>query len=85
MGSGVHLSQIGVKIEKLENHDDIDRFAKTVILILIVIFRFDMNIGKPYRFEKPSKLFKTHMSNVQNPVDIPLYWLVDRDPYNGLL
>ena len=26
-----------------------------------------------------------HLSNVQNPVDIPLYWLVDRDPYNGLL
>ena len=25
-----------------------------------------------------------HLSNVQNPVDIPLYWLVDRDPYNGL-
>ena len=25
-----------------------------------------------------------HVSNVQNPVDIPLYWLVDRDPYNGL-
>ncbi len=25
------------------------------------------------------------MSNVQNPVDIPLYWLVNRDPYNGLL
>ena len=28
---------------------------------------------------------KTQLSNVQNPVDIPLYWLVDRDPYNGLL
>ena len=26
-----------------------------------------------------------HLSNVQNPYDIPLYWLVDRDPYNGLL
>ena len=25
------------------------------------------------------------LSNVQNPVDIPLNWLVDRDPYNGLL
>ncbi len=25
------------------------------------------------------------MSNVQNPVDIPLNWLVDRDPYNGVL
>ncbi len=23
--------------------------------------------------------------NVQNPVDIPLYWWVNRDPYNGLL
>ncbi len=23
------------------------------------------------------------MSNVQDPVDIPLYWLVDRDLYNG--
>ena len=26
-----------------------------------------------------------HLSNVQNPVDIPLYWLVNRDPYTGLL
>ncbi len=25
-----------------------------------------------------------HLSNVENPVDLPLYWLVDRDPYNGL-
>ena len=24
------------------------------------------------------------MSSVQNPYDIPLYWLVNRDPYNGL-
>ena len=24
------------------------------------------------------------LSNVQNPYDIPLYWLVYRDPYNGL-
>ena len=29
--------------------------------------------------------FSSHLSNVQNPVDIPLYWLVDRDPYTGLL
>ena len=26
-----------------------------------------------------------HLSNVGNPVDIPLYWLVNRDPYYGLL
>ena len=25
------------------------------------------------------------MSNVENPVDIPLYWLVNGDSYNGLL
>ena len=25
------------------------------------------------------------MSSDENPVDIPLYWLVNRDPYNGLL
>ena len=25
------------------------------------------------------------LSSVENPVDIPLYWLVNRDPYNGLL
>ena len=25
------------------------------------------------------------VSYVQNPVDIPLYWLFNRDPYNGLL
>ena len=24
-------------------------------------------------------------ANVQNPVDIPVYWLFNRDPYNGLL
>ena len=27
----------------------------------------------------------TQMSNPQNPCDIPLYWLVHRNPYNGLL
>ena len=32
--------------------------------------------------ESNGNCFKIH---VQNPVDIPLYWLVDRDPYNGLL
>ena len=26
-----------------------------------------------------------HVTNVQNPYDIPLYWLVFRDPQNGLL
>ena len=25
------------------------------------------------------------MSNAQNPYDIPLYWLINRDPYHGLL
>ena len=25
------------------------------------------------------------LSSVQDPYDIPLYWLVNRDPYNGLL
>ena len=25
------------------------------------------------------------MSSIQNPYDIPLYWLVNRDPYIGLL
>ena len=30
-------------------------------------------------------LCSCHLSNVQNPVDIPLYWLVYRDPYNGLV
>ena len=25
------------------------------------------------------------MCSDENPVDIPLYWLVNRDPYNGLL
>ncbi len=25
------------------------------------------------------------LSNVQNPYDIPLYWLVPRDPYIGIL
>ena len=27
----------------------------------------------------------THLSNAQNPYDIPLHWLINRDPYNGLL
>ena len=26
-----------------------------------------------------------HMNSDQNPCDIPLYWLVNRHPYNGLL
>ena len=26
-----------------------------------------------------------HLSNAQNPSDIPLYCLVNRDPYNGLI
>ena len=26
-----------------------------------------------------------HLSNAQNPYDIPLYWLINRDPCNGLL
>ena len=26
-----------------------------------------------------------NMSSDENPVDIPLYWLVNRDPYSGLL
>ena len=26
-----------------------------------------------------------NVSNVHNPVDIPLYWLFNRDPYNGFL
>ena len=26
-----------------------------------------------------------HLHNVQNPYDIPFYWLVYRDPCNGLL
>ena len=33
-----------------------------------------------HHFGYPAVSF--HMSNVQNPVDIPLYCLVDRDPYN---
>ena len=28
---------------------------------------------------------KKQVSNVQNSYDIPSYWLVNRDPYNGLL
>ena len=35
-----------------------------------------VNMSKPGGFK---------MSNVQNPVDIPLYWLVNRDPHSGLL
>ncbi len=30
-------------------------------------------------------VYASYMSSVQNPVDIPLYWLVNGDPYNGLL
>ena len=28
---------------------------------------------------------RKHLSSVQNPYDIPLYWLVQRDPYIGIL
>ena len=41
--------------------------------------------GKLIIYKAGSFNTATHVSNVQNPVDIPLYWLVDRDPYNGLL
>ena len=41
--------------------------------------------GKLFIYKTGSFNTATHVSNVQNPVDIPLYWLVDRDPYNGLL
>ncbi len=42
-------------------------------------------------FSNPSytvltKIFQlNHLSSDQKPCDIPLYWLVYRDPYNGLL
>ena len=31
------------------------------------------------------KVLNSSEQRQQNPVDIRLYWLVDRDPYNGLL
>ena len=31
------------------------------------------------------ELWKKDLSSDENPVDIPLYWLVNRDPYIGLL
>ena len=30
-------------------------------------------------------LASNKMSSDENPVDIPLYWLVNKDPYIGLL
>ena len=30
-------------------------------------------------------LFKKEVSSVKTPYDISLYWLVYRDPYNGLV
>ena len=29
--------------------------------------------------------FQTLLSHEKNPYSFPLYWLVNRDPYNGLL
>ena len=31
------------------------------------------------------QMWKTHLSHEKNPYYFPLYWLVNRDPYNGLL
>ncbi len=31
------------------------------------------------------KSLPVQVSSDENPVDIPLYWLVNRDPYNGLV
>ena len=36
-------------------------------------------------FQKMSALFPTHLSHEKNPYYFPLYWLVNKDPYNGLL
>ena len=48
------------------------------------VFFFDFGrVLRAWSLEHLSLHF--HLSNVQNPVDIPLYWLVDRDPYNGSL
>ena len=34
---------------------------------------------------KANDFSETYLSSDENPVDIPLYWLVNRDPYIGLL
>ena len=34
---------------------------------------------------KEKKIPKTDMSHEKKPSYFPLYWLVNRDPYNGLL
>ena len=40
--------------------------------------------GRKFRKHLPGENHN-HVSNVQNPVDIPLYWLFNRDSFNSLL
>ena len=44
-----------------------------------------MIFNTPHESIPKTKKNEVKMSNVKNPVDIPLYWLVNRDPYIGLL
>ncbi len=52
-------------------------------------FQMRFKTIRPFRFWHPKTNLqviqkKTDMSSDQNPSDIPLYWLVDRDPYSSL-
>ena len=50
-----------------------------------------MNLGSIYLEVKVndiyhiSKIIRHDVSNEKNPSYFPLYWLFNRDPYNGLL
>ena len=41
--------------------------------------------GQPTQNKAFSYQNKGHLSHEKNPYYFPLYWLVNRDPYNGLL
>ncbi len=74
-----YLRQIGFGIElflfclRPSRHIDFD------------ISRLSLSKGQSFNIKMSMQCKRCQMSNVQNPGDIPLYWWVHSDPYNGLL
>ncbi len=53
----------------------------TTLFMMIMMFIFSNKKRNTSFGIDRNKTSMFHMSHVQNPVDIPLYWLVNRDPY----
>ena len=65
-------------------------FARTSMVEHIKAALRDHTLKLPKQIAKRKYLCATsscnhHVSSDENPADIPLYWLVNRDPYIGLL